>query len=267
MKEQELMLTSILDCRRVDLFTKKVNLSPFQKSKFTKMKERRAKDEPLQYIIGFADFLDIKLFVDKRVLVPRPETEILVDLILGDSHCDSHLKILDLGTGSGNIAIALAKNIKDCHVTSIDVSIDAIELAKYNAKYNEVGGKIDFICEDLTRTLIDKVNRRAEFDIIVSNPPYVPTADLENLPEDVKQEPMLALDGGEDGLDFYHEIIPAAAALLSDKGFLALEIGDGQAEAIKEIAEQEFLSCEFTKDYVGTERVAVLRKKAKGKVR
>jgi len=152
MTEDELMLTTILDCRRVDLFVDPQILSREQKIRFEKMRERRANGEPLQYIFGQCDFMGTKLTVNQQVLIPRPETEELVDSVLKHFEAANNgtmIEILDLGTGSGNIAITLAKNISHCHVMALDNSRGALEVARTNAEINKVTYKIDFIETDM----------------------------------------------------------------------------------------------------------------------
>jgi len=262
MTEQELMLISILNCRRVDLYTQKKTLSDNQKKDFQKMQERRKKGEPLQYIVGSCEFMGLTLFVDERVLIPRPETELLAELVadrINKIQSGKTLSILDLGTGSGNIAISLAKSVNDCCVTAVDISEKAICLAQDNARFNGVNEKIDFVCQDMRDVFQTGVLKDKKFDVIVSNPPYIPTSEIENLPEDVRQEPRLALDGGKDGLDYYRQIIRDAKETLKDGGLLVFEIGDNQRFGVEEIFSYSplFSHIEFKKDYAGTDRIVV----------
>jgi len=263
MTEHELMLTTILGCDKSSLYKNKKNLDPFQLERFNQMRKRRASGEPLQYILGQANFMGIDLIVDKRVLIPRPETEILVDLAINKikkNFYTKKIKVLDIGTGSGNIAVAFAKNIQDCSVTSIDISNDALEVARINAKNNYVDNKIRFIQSDLEK-FFDKNNEK--FDLIISNPPYIETNNILNLPDDVKQEPHAALDGGIDGLDFYRIIIKQAHKLLNESGILICEIGDDQKQGIIDIFENNpfYKELGFEKDYVGTFRIFFAVKK------
>jgi len=263
MKEKELMLTSILDCRCVDLYLDDNELTPEQAHQLQDMQRRRMNGEPLQYVLGHCDFMGTKLCVDRRVLIPRPETEILVDLVIREfSLCQKKpIKILDLGTGSGNIAIVLAKNVMDCHVTTVDVSADALEVAQLNAKMNGVEKKIEFIHQDMISFLAksqESLNAGYNlFDLIISNPPYIQTVDLHQLPLDVQQEPRLALDGGEDGLDFYRAIIAYGPHHLNKGGVLMMEMGDEQKDDLEEIIRQYayYQEINFYKDYVGVDRI------------
>lgn len=268
MTEHEQMLMSVRDCRRVDLFVDSKPLTPSQEDFLQRMKNRRDTGEPLQYIIGHCEFMGIKIFVDPRVLIPRPETELLAAIAIDHlKRCAPRklLHILDLGTGSGNIAIALAQNIENGRVMTVDISPQALELAKENARFNQVDHKIDFDCEDMNIFLQRWPDTNAPFDLIISNPPYIAHAKIPQLPADVRQEPWLALDGGEDGLDFYRTIIAGAYRLLADHGFLCMEIGDGQADAIQKIFENHPLhpydQIGFKEDDAMTKRIVIAQRK------
>ena len=186
--------------------------------------------------MGKAEFCGLDFTVNENVLIPRPETEILVDTVVEmvsrlAGLPVSRLKILDLGTGCGNIAISLTKKIPDFKIIASDISAAALEVAKINARRHGVYDRIEFIESDL----FDRIE--GEFDIIVSNPPYVARSEFETLQKEVLMEPRVAIDGGGDGLDFYRRIIPAAAGRLNAGGHLAMEIGYGQRQAITKIVE------------------------------
>ena len=212
--------------------------------------EKRAKGEPLSSIFGFVDFYGLRLDVNKKVLSPRMETEILVDEALKKIREYELVDVLDMCTGSGAIAIAVAKYYP-CKVTAVDVSKGALTVAQNNALKNQV--KIDFVQSDLFKGL--KKNRK--YDIIISNPPYIKSGDIEKLDVEVKKyDPRIALDGGTDGLDFYKNIIEDAPKHLTKNGWLFFEVGMGQAEKVKEfLQEHGFDDIGIVKDYNNIERI------------
>ncbi len=257
MTEQEFMLTTILNCERTDLYVNPPQLTPEQAEQLAAMQERRRKNEPLQYILGKTEFMGFTLRTDPRALIPRPETELLVENVLQlvqNQHMPE-LRVLDVGTGTGNIAIALAKSLTDAKVYSLDISEDALQLARHNARLNDVAHKIDFMQISLVDFFQNYTSIEKRFDIIVSNPPYIKTSALSTLPLDVQQEPVLALDGGEDGLNFYRLLIKEAVNFLKPGGFLACEFGDGQNESLSELVKMNhFAQFYFINDYTGTPR-------------
>lgn len=190
---------------------------------------------PLQYIIGKEKFCGMDFIVNQDVFIPRPETEVLVhtvlDIIEGSRVKGQELRILDLCTGSGNIAISLTKSAPFCRIVASDMSEKALEVARENAINNGVARSISFIKSDLFEDIDGK------FDIIVSNPPYVAQYEFETLQKEVLKEPRLALDGGHDGLDFYRKIFREAPDYLENGGYCVVEIGFGQRGAIKKIVE------------------------------
>lgn len=221
-----------------------------------KATERRANGESVDNIFGFTEFYGLTFDVNKKVLTPRMETEILVEQVLKAERNFKNPTILDLGTGSGAIAISIAKNC-DATVTAIDVSKMALATAEANAKKNDV--KIEF----LHSNLFDGLKRKRKFDIIVSNPPYIPTKEIEKLDKNVREcDPVLALDGGEDGLDFYREIISKAPDRLNNGGLLFFEVGKGQAQDVKKLLKESgFEEIKIIKDYNKIERVICGKRK------
>ena len=214
--------------------------------KFLSFVEERKKRKPFQYIINKQNFYGLDFYVDENVLIPRFDTEVLVEKILKDNK-DNNLQVLDLCTGSGAIAISLKKLGEYKSVKALDISEKALDIAKKNSKLNET--TIDFICSDM----FEKIN--GKFDIIVSNPPYIPSRDIEDLSLEVKDyEPKLALDGLEDGLYFYRIIAKEAKAYLKENGKIYLEIGYNQAKDIREIF-KEYNKIEVYKDLAGKDRV------------
>lgn len=212
---------------------------------------RRAKGESLDNIFGFTEFYGLRFDVNKKVLTPRMETELLVEQVLKIAKNISQPKILDLGTGSGAIAVAVAKNNPYAVVTAVDVSKSALEIAGNNAKKNDV--KIEF----LHTNCFEGLKRKRKFDIIVSNPPYIATEDIKTLDKNVREcDPILALDGGQDGLDFYRKIIPNATKRLFSGGTILFEVGKGQAAAVRKILrENGFEEIKTIKDYNKIERI------------
>lgn len=263
MSEDEIILTHILKCRSVDLVINKPELSIAQQEQFESFRQRRSSGEPLQYILGTCNFMGLELAVNPAVLIPRPETEQLVDAAIKHIEGDCHLQfkgtvpfsILDLGTGSGNIAIALAKFVSQSQIVSVDISAKALEVARANAQLHGVEDRIKFVQKDMFVILSE--TKDLKFDLIISNPPYIPTAMLKELPPDVQEEPARALDGGEDGLNFYRIIIKYTPCLLRRGACLMMEFGDGQAEAVKKLVEAQgaFLGSEIIKDLAGRERI------------
>lgn len=234
------------------------DLQELNKNQETKYKEflvRLADNEPVQYIINKQEFMKLDFFVDNNVLIPQPDTEILVEKIIEISkNTNKKLKILDLCTGSGAIAISLAKNINNCEIYASDISKEALKIAKLNAKNNEV--QINLIESDLFENI-----HEYDLDIIVSNPPYIKTEILDSLDEEVKKEPVLALDGGSDGLDFYRIIAIKAKEYLKENGILALEIGYDQKKQINEILKsEEYKQIENIKDLANNDRVIICRR-------
>jgi release factor glutamine methyltransferase len=263
MSEDEIILTHILQCRAIDLVVNKPAVTPSQQEQFREYKRRRLNGEPLQYILGTCNFMGLELAVDPSVLVPRPETEQLVDAAIKHIKGDT-IKcplILDLGTGSGCISIALAKFVPQAKIVSIDISVNALEVARANAKRHGVEECIQFIQDDFLTSLptgrspwASACNSKV-FDLIISNPPYIPSSQMKDLPRDVQHEPALALDGGEDGLKFSRIIIKYTPSLLRNGACLMMEFGDGQAEELIISAESHFAKIEIMLDLAGRERI------------
>lgn len=261
MTEKEILLTSILNCPRSALYNGVLSLSYEQLKMLEYSLSLRARGFPLQYILGETEFFGLTFKVDEKVFIPRPETEILVESIIEKvkgsySRYELKVKIIDIGTGSGCIAISLAKYFLSAKITALDFSQNALEVAKHNSKLNNVYDEIEFIESNLFEEL-----EPTSYDLIVSNPPYICSADIANLQEEIKYEPRLALDGGRDGLDFYRRIIKNAPKFLKKGGFLFLEIGFGQRDDIVKIAsrEKKLDILETVKDYSNIERVLVFK--------
>ncbi len=221
---------------------------------------RRAANEPIQYITGEQEFYGLSLRVTPAVLIPRPETELLVETVLAEvkrAGVKSALRILDVGTGSGAIAIALAHNLPSARITAIDLSGTALEVAVVNAARHGLTEQIQFIESDLLEELPPD---GLPFDVIVSNPPYVPAADRASLHPQVRDyEPGVALFAGADGLDIYRRLIPQARAALRPNGLLALEIGHGQKEAVTALL-SGWNELRFVDDLQQIPRIALVRR-------
>jgi release factor glutamine methyltransferase len=215
--------------------------------------EKRFKGEPIQYILGEAEFYRLPFRVTPDVLIPRPETEHVVEKVLELAKSYASLRIVDVGTGSGAIAVTLAHELTDAVVTATDFSAGALSVARENAARNGEAVRIRFVEGDLLEPVAQE-----QFDIVVSNPPYVPEADRESLAVEVRDyEPGQALFAGADGLDVYRRLIPQAFAALVRGGYLVLEIGQGQEPPVGALlGEAGFEKIEFTADLQGIPRVA-----------
>ncbi len=251
----ELLLSHILQCKRLELYLSFDR--PLQSSEidaFRGMLKRRSTFEPLQYLIGKVEFYGLEFEVNPFVLIPRPETELLVETVVKSVDKQMRSSILDIGSGSGNISIALAKSLPLCKVIGIDISEKAVEVANRNAKSNNVENQIMFIKENILDGFEVGVNR---FDIVVSNPPYVSKEDFNNLePELLLYEPKISLTDDADGLTFFKKISDIAKSILNLRGKIFFEIGAGQSERVKNILSgNNFTNISIKKDYAEIERV------------
>ena len=228
-------------------------LSGGQAKRYAEMLERRYRGEPIQYILGETEFYGLPFRVTPEVLIPRPETEHVVEKVLEFAARFSQPRIIDVGTGSGAIALALAHHLPCARITATDIWAHALDLAHSNAGSNGVSNRIRFLPGDL----FDPVAKE-QFEIVVSNPPYVSHNDRDSLAVEVRNhEPALALFAGEDGLEVFRRLIPAAFAALAPGGFVVLEIGYGQEAAIRALLSVSgFDQIEFTPDLQGIPRVA-----------
>ncbi|HMH16322.1 MAG TPA: peptide chain release factor N(5)-glutamine methyltransferase [Edaphobacter sp.] len=229
-RDAELLLLHTLQIPRTTLLAYPTReLSPTEQSLFESHIARRQKNEPIQYITGQQEFYGLPFKVTPAVLIPRPETEHLVESVLHHLPHNQPLRIADIGTGSGAIAIALAVHLPQAQITALDLSSDALAIARANAETNNVANRITFLQSDL----LSAITNEAHFDAIVSNPPYIPQTDEPTLHPEVRDhEPHTALFAGPEGLDIYSRLIPQAYTLLKPNGLLAFEIGHGQREAL-----------------------------------
>ena len=259
MNEAELVLTHVLNCDRMSLYLNKdINLNRDKSALLSSILKRRILGEPVQYILGKTEFMGLEFKVDNRALIPRPETEILVEAAVEKLKRMGIIspKVLDLGTGSGCIAVAVAKAFTCPDVWASDISNAALQLAGENACLNNV--KIKFIQSDI----FDAPEfRNHKFDLIISNPPYISSGEFHSLDKEIFFEPQLALKAGKDGLDFYRRIISRAAHYLKDNGLLMFEVGLNQAYFVKEMLEKKgFEQLSLIRDYNDIERIVMARK-------
>ncbi len=265
----ELLLAHSLNLSREGLYMRLYDrVEGCDKEVLEKLIQRRISGEPLQYILEHQEFWSLDFKVDPRVLIPRPETELLVEqslLILSGIFSKRIPSVLEIGTGSGAIAIALAKELKNIFLVATDISTEALELAKQNARSAGVRQRIQFVNGDLFSPF-QPLEERVPFDLIVSNPPYIIRRKIDTLAKEVKNhEPRMALDGGEDGLAFYRRIIPEAHVYLREGGWLLLEVALGQSEDVSEMIEKggSFLKPETIPDLSGIGRVVKAQRKPK----
>ena len=224
---------------------------------FNAIKKLR-KGIPLEHITHQKEFMKLNFFINENLLITRQDTEILVEEVIKIAKQTNAKKILDLCTGSGAIAVSVAKYLPNCEVTAVDISNDALKVAKRNAINNQVENQITFVSSDMFTNLNEE-----KFDIIVSNPPYIRTKVIETLETKVQNEPYIALDGGEDGLYFYREIVKNSYQYLKFKGYLCMEIGFDQKIDVIELIENEdkFENTYSKKDLYDNDRIIVTRLK------
>ncbi|MCL2860166.1 MAG: peptide chain release factor N(5)-glutamine methyltransferase [Oscillospiraceae bacterium] len=228
--------------------------------KYNNLLKKLINNVPLQYITNSQEFMGLKFYIDENVLIPRQDTETLVQEVLKIVGANivrpkKHCTILDMCTGSGAIAISLAKNVFDAKITAVDISVEALKVAKENAKINHVKDKIEFMESDMFSKVSEK------YDILVSNPPYVDEEHMKLLSKEVKKEPQIALDGGEDGLKFYKIIAAEGKKYLNNNGWVLLEIGYNQKEQVCEIlSNQGYKDIVCVKDLASNDRVIICRK-------
>ena len=223
--------------------------------------KRRCEHYPLQYILGEWFFYGERYKVSEACLIPRADTEILVEEAIRS--LPSGAVFADLCTGSGCIAISILAHRNDCSAVAVDISDAALDLAKENADINGVSNRLSFFHGDVLSDLSSLLNGEQLFDAIISNPPYIRTDVIDTLSLEVKNEPLIALDGGEDGLNFYRAILENQNKLLKNDGFIAFEIGFDQAKEMKELALFHGFDCKIIKDYGGCDRVAFLTRSIK----
>lgn len=253
--DAEVLLSHVLGQERIYLY---VHFDePMQQDELNKFREyvkKRAQHVPVAYIIGEREFMGLPFKVTPDTLIPRPDTEILVENVLANVDKNKEMMIADIGTGSGAIILSLLANLPNAAGKTVDIAPKAIEVAKENAVNLHVDDRCEFFTGDLFAPL-----QGDKFDVIVSNPPYIPQKDIAGLEDDVKAyEPVSALTDGGDGLSYYRRLLGEGRAYLKENGFIALEIGIYQSKAVKRMAEENgWKNIKVIKDYAGIDRVVL----------
>lgn len=253
----KILLANILNVKKEYLLMhSEEEIKQEDKIKYENCIKELIKGKPLQYITNKQEFMGLDFYVDENVLIPQPDTEILVEKTIEIAETTQKNKILDMCTGSGCIAISLAKKINNAQIIAVDISNNALNVANKNAINNNVENKIKFINSDMFNNIEEK------FDIIVSNPPYIETETINKLEIEVQNEPHLALDGGIDGLKFYKIIANNAFKYLNENGYLLLEIGYNQQNSVTQLLQDigKYKNIETVKDLGGNYRIVIARK-------
>lgn len=224
-------------------------------NEFIEKIEKISSGMPLQYVTNRQGFMGMEFFVDENVLIPRADTEILVEEVLNIIGKRENLEVLDMCTGSGAIAVSIAKNTNNCEVYAVDISSGALEVAKKNAIKNGVDKKINFV----NSNMFEKIDSNKQYDIIVSNPPYIETDTIATLDIQVQKEPKIALDGGFDGLDFYRNLLMNSKKYLKENGVIAMEIGYNQGKAVTNLFRTQYKNVYCKRDLTGNDRVIVCK--------
>lgn len=260
--DAEILLALALSKTRIELYTGyQMLVEPDERARFRGLVERRARKEPVAYITRRREFFSLSFEVSPAVLVPRPETEHVVEAAIKTLRPLSQARALDVGTGSGCMAVALAVNVPGLLVDAVDLSSQALEVARCNAQAHHVADRVRFLCGDVLAALPADAG---PYQVIASNPPYVSAMEYEKLMEDVRlYEPKLALldtrSESQDGLGFYRALAAGAGAWLEPAGVITVEVGAGQAGAVRDLFEsQGFLHRETLRDLAGIERVVVM---------
>ncbi|MEW9077952.1 peptide chain release factor N(5)-glutamine methyltransferase [Terrisporobacter glycolicus] len=252
----EILLQKVLCVDRLYiLLNLEKSLSEDEEKLFSKFINERLNNRPIAYIVGNREFMGLDFYVQEGVLIPRPDTEVLVEEVIELGKSRGAINILDIGTGSGAITVSLAKYLDNAKITSVDISDIALEIGKKNAESNNVNDRITFIKSDL----FTNIDNDMRFDIIVSNPPYIKREVIETLDKQVKDfEPYNALEGGIDGLDFYRSITRQSKKYLNKDGILAYEVGHDQSEEVSKLMESNGYTNIYTiKDLQQIDRVVI----------
>lgn len=256
--EVEVLMRHVLGIQRSEYFASlEQDLTPKQQHEINLLAQRRLQGEPLAYITGHREFYGLDLVVNPNVLIPRQETELLVDRVreLAKANPDSELRIADVGTGSGAIAIAIACNVPHAKIYAVDIDLGALKVADINRRKHEASGQVELLQGDLLEPI------KGQVDIIVSNPPYIKTADIADLSDEVRQEPIHALDGGVDGLDVIRHLLQQALSRLKSGGHILFELSPEQLEPATELASNLLPHSEISyyRDLLGLPRVLEIK--------
>ena len=254
--EIEWLLCALLDCNRIDIYLRFEE--PLSKQQLKKLKtwiSRRIKKEPLQYITGSCDFYGRDFIVNPNVLIPRPETERLIDIALNKLDNSSELRILEVGTGSGCIAVTLGLEIPNSYIYAVDISPNALEVANINKQRQKVEN-VNFLEMDILKFIPDKT-----FDCLISNPPYIPKEELKVLMKDVKDyEPLIALTDNSDGLIFYKKFADIASNIIKPGGYIILEVGlKDHPKLVSRLFSELGYETQLEKDFNGDDRVIIIK--------
>lgn len=266
--DAEVLLGHVLEKERIYLYVHfDEPLQPQELADYREAIKQRIRRVPVAYIIGKREFMGLTFHVTEDTLVPRPDTEILVQAAIERLKKMDGKRFADIGTGTGAICLSVLHYLPQATADTVDISEAARKVAEENAEALDVKGRVTFYTGDLLAPLASQdgaASGKARYDAILSNPPYIPDADIEGLAPEVRcKEPRTALAGGADGLDFYRRLVADSPALLKDDGFLAVEVGIHQAQAVAKMAVESgsFVRTEIIKDYGGIERVVVAWKK------
>ena len=262
--DAEILLAQSLGCQRIDLYTRFDQIPADQQlSQYRGLVKQRAGGTPVAYLVGHREFFSLPFKVNKSVLIPRPETEMLViktlDLLKARPDKNETVQLIDVGTGSGNIAITIAKHWKNCRIQALDISDEALAVARENAVQHKVADRIEFVQSDL----FEKIDSSRRFDLVISNPPYIAIGDAEVAPDVKNHEPQIALFAGDDGMEVIARLVPQAAAYLKSGGYLLFEISPFIEIKCRDLLDstEEFEKAEVFNDIANLPRVAMARRK------
>lgn len=260
--DAEVLLAELLDMERIKLYVNfDYPLKEDEIAKYREMIKLRAKRIPVAYITGHKEFMSLDFYVNQNVLLPRPETEILVEYLIDyfNEKDMERINAVEVGTGSGAIIVSLGHYLKDARILGIEIDKKAIEVTRKNIERYSLDDRLKVSQGNLLEPLIKRGIKN--LNLVVSNPPYISEKEMETLPPEVKQEPKKALYGGKDGLKFYKELIPQAYEVLTENGMIALEIGYTQAEEVEKILrDNDFIKVDVRKDYADKDRFVLAYK-------